>query len=126
MRQKENDLYPLITKDPVTNDPLIVTRLEGIRSGVVIEGHFSLGWVGRLTPEQLAFVGLLMKYRGNLQKLASGLGMAYNTARSRMDDIVAALEGSPAESEPESSPDILDQLATGAIGFEDALRLLRP
>src|SRR5215831_2046094 len=85
-------LNPLITRDPVTGGELIVTRLESPQSGLVIEGAFSLGWVGRLTPEQLEFVGQLVRNRGNVQKVAADLDIAYNTARNRLDDIVAALE----------------------------------
>ena len=82
-------MYPLLTRDPASGGELIVTRLECPQSGVVIEGSFSLGWVGRLTPEQFEFVGQLVRYRGNVQKLAAELGIAYNTARSRLDDIVS-------------------------------------
>ncbi len=57
-------LNPLITRDPVTGGELIVTRLEAPQSGLVIEGAFSLGWIGRLTPEQLEFVGHLVRSRG--------------------------------------------------------------
>ena len=45
---------------------------------------------GRLSREQLDFVELLVKYRGNIQKLAAELDIAYNTARSRMDDMNAS------------------------------------
>ncbi len=117
-------MHPLITKDPVTGGELIVTRLEGPESGIVIEGKFSLGWIGRLTPEQLAFAGLLVKHRGNLQKLAAELNVAYNTARNRMDDIVEALEGPPAQENRADHTEILDLLAAGAISFEEAMRLL--
>src|ERR671923_2265216 len=86
-------LHPLPTRDPVSGGELIVTRLECPASGIVIEGQFSLGWIGALTPEQLAFVGQLVRHRGNVQKLASELNVAYNTARSRLDAIVAALGG---------------------------------
>lgn len=91
----------------------------------MIEGSFSLGWVGRLTPEQFEFVGQLVRYRGNVQKLAAELGIAYNTARSRLDDIVAALGGPP---EPQSRPDrlgILERFQAGEIPFDEALRSLR-
>src|SRR5207302_10676275 len=88
-------MYPLITRDPVSGAELIVTRLECPESGVVIEGRFSLGWIGRLSREQLDFVELLVKYRGNIQKLAAELDIAYNTARSRLDEIVIALGGPP-------------------------------
>ncbi|QBD83410.1 DUF2089 domain-containing protein [Ktedonosporobacter rubrisoli] len=118
-------MNPLITKDPVNGDELLVTRLEGRRSGIVIEGKFSLGWMGRLTPQQLTFVGLLVKHRGNVQRLATELHVAYNTARNHLDEIVAALEY-PSEDEDGSSPvNVLEQLSQGAISFEEALDLLR-
>jgi hypothetical protein len=117
-------LYPLITRDPVTGGELIVTRLEGKESGIVIEGRFSLDWMGRLTPQQLAFVGLLVKHRGNIQKLAAELNVAYNTARNHLDEIVAALEGSPEYEETPHHLGVLDQLSEGSISFEDALNML--
>lgn len=106
-----------------------MTRLECPESGVVLEGHFSLGWIARLTPEQLEFVGLLLRNRGNVQKLASDMGVAYNTARSRLDDIVAAL-GGPSDGEARASARatrlaILDRLAAGEIEFDEAMRLLQ-
>src|SRR5579875_2377843 len=95
---RSSGLNPLITHDPVSGGELIVTRLESPDSGIVILGRFSLGWMGRLTPEQLEFVGLLVRNRGNVQRLAAEIGVAYNTARSRLDDIVASL-GVPLEQE---------------------------
>src|SRR6266567_3935405 len=95
MSRRSISMHPLITRDPVSGNELIVTRLESPQSGIVIEGQFSLGWIGRLTREQLDFVELLVKNRGNIQKLAQELDMAYNTARSRLDEIVMALGGAP-------------------------------
>jgi hypothetical protein len=122
-------LHPLITRDPISGGELIATRLECPESGVVIEGAFSLGWLGRLTPEQLEFVGLLLRNRGNVQKLAAELGVAYNTARNRLDEIVAALEApsiAPRRDDPRAARlAMLDRLAAGAIDVEEALRLLR-
>jgi hypothetical protein len=123
-RRKKAVIHPLITQDPATGGELLVTRLMGLKSGVVIEGLFSLGWIGRLTPDQLEFVGLLVRHRGNLQKLAAEMQIAYNTARNRMDEIVAALEGSPPPPTRADRLEILDRLASGAIGFEEASRLL--
>lgn len=118
-------MYPIITRDPVSGNELIVTRLECPQSGVVIEGQFSLGWIGRLTREQLDFVELLVKNRGNIQKLAADMDMAYNTARSRLDEIVTALGGTP---ESDGRPDrriVLDRLASKEISVEEAMRLLK-
>jgi hypothetical protein len=118
-------MHPLITRDPVSGGELIVTRLECPDSGIVIEGQFSLGWIGRLTREQLEFVEMLVKYRGNIQKLAAELDVAYNTARSRLDEIVTALGGSPENDGRADRRAILDRLAAKEISVEDAMRLMK-
>jgi hypothetical protein len=114
---------PLPTRDPFTGDELIVTRLECPATGTAIEGQFSLGWLGKLTVEQIEFVGLLLRHRNNLQRVAQLLGVAYNTARSRLDDIVTAIDGEP---QPGSSRiRILDRLAAGEISTQEASDQLR-
>ena len=118
-------IHPLITRDPLTGAELIVTRLECPESGIVIEGKFSLGWMARLTPEQLAFVGQLVKHRGNIQKLSGELNVAYNTARNHLDDIVAALESpQPAPKPHPNRLKILSMLSADEITFESAMKLL--
>jgi hypothetical protein len=118
-------VYPLLTRDPITGGELIVTRLESPDSGIVIEGRFSLGWIGRLSPEQLTFVELLVKNRGNIQRLAAELDIAYNTARARLDEIVALLGGAPEQEPRLNRRQILDRLAAREISVEEALRLLK-
>ena len=111
----------------------MVTRLESA-TGVAIEGRFTLGWMGRLTPEQLNLVGVLLARRNNLQQLAIDLGVAYNTIRARFDDIVDAVEAATPSppSQPLSDPspsraanDILGALARGEIDVDEAQALLR-
>ena len=118
-------MYPLLTRDPITGGELIVTRLESPESGIVIEGRFSLGWIGRLSPDQLAFVELLVKNRGNIQRLAAELDIAYNTARARLNEIVALLGGTPEQEPRVDRRQILDRLAAREISVEEALRLLK-
>lgn len=120
-------LHPLLTRDPVSGDELIVTRLECPTSDIMIEGAFSLGWIGKLSQEQLAFVGLLIRNRGNVQKLAVALNVSYNTARNRLDDIVAALgEDVPSDDRPaDSRLDTLSRLSVGELTFDEAMALLK-
>lgn len=118
-------MHPIITRDPVSGNELIVTRLECPQSGVTIEGQFSLGWIGRLSREQLDFVELLVKNRGNIQKLAADLEIAYNTARSRLDEIVTALGGPPENEGRADRRGVLDRLASKEISVEEAMRLLK-
>jgi hypothetical protein len=125
---------PLPLRDPFGRGPLVVTRLESPATGVAIEGRFTLGWLGRLTREQLDFVGVLLARRNNLQQLATDLGLSYNTVRARFDDIVEALEDPghatprPSGPEPGKRPDrveVLRRLASGEITADDAEAALR-
>lgn len=128
----------LLTRDPASGGELVVTRLWCPTSGVTIDGEFSLGWIGTLSPEQLDFVGLLLRSRNNLQRLAAELGVSYSTARSRLDEIVAALGGQvggaedaeatevrAAGGEPAARSDTLEALAAGRISHAEAVRRLR-
>lgn len=118
-------MHRLITRDPVSGGELIVTRLESPESGIVIEGRFSLGWIARLRPDQFEFVEMLVKHRGNVQRLAAELDIAYNTARSRLDEIVTALGGSPENDGRGDRRAILDRLASKEISVEEAMRLMK-
>lgn len=124
--------YPLITRDPFTGGELVATRLENPETGFSLEGQFSFGWIARLSPDQLEFVGALVRNRGNVQKLAVELGVAYNTARARLDDIVGALGGAPDTDGPPPPPaprgpsrvEILQRLQNGEIDFQTAMHLI--
>ena len=122
MRADER-LQPLPTRDPFApgdGRALVVTRLESPDTGVTIEGHFSLGWLGRLTPEQLDFVGLLLARRNNLQRLANDLDIAYNTARNRFEEIVVALGGT----RPPTRAEVLRKVEAGELTPEEGADLL--
>lgn len=118
---------PFPTRDPFGRGPLLVTALESPTTGVRIDGRFTLGWVGHLTGEQLDFVGLLLARRNNLQQLADDLGVAYNTARARLDEIVAAVSAAlPATTgTARRRPDpgvraLLERLAAGELTVDEA------
>ncbi len=125
---KDGSRLPLPTRDPFGGGELVVTRLESQVTGVSIEGRFSLGWLGRLTPDQIDLVGLLLARRNNLQRLASDLGISYNTARNRFEEIVVAI-GAAAEAEtfsnsPARRTEILRRVEVGELSPEEAAPLL--
>lgn len=118
-------MNPLLTNCPVCSHPLHVERLGCDHCETHIEGQFTLGWIGRLTREQLEFVELLVKNRGNINGVASDLKVAYNTARSRLDDVVTALGyGVPLEERTDRRA-VLDRLAAKDISVEEAMKLLK-
>jgi hypothetical protein len=127
-------MYPILTSCPVCSGELTATRLQCVTCGTALEGQFALGRLGRLTRDQLRFVELLVKNRGNINQVAADLSVSYTTARTRMDEIVAALgyptdepERRAASSGPSSAErrDVLKRLETGEITAEEALRLLK-
>jgi hypothetical protein len=56
-----------------------------------------------------------VKKRGNVQKLAAELGVAYNTARARLDAIVTVLGGTPETNGLVDRRLVLDRLASKEI-----------
>jgi hypothetical protein len=119
-------MYPLLTTCPVCGGTLHVERLGCDECHSAIEGRFTFGWLGRLSREQLEFVEMLVKNRGNINGVAGELKIAYNTARSRLDDIVAALGyAPPPDDQRHDRRAVLDRLAAKEISVEDAMKLLR-
>lgn len=123
-RNHRQGALPLPTRDPLTGGGIVVTRIECIDTGVTIEGRFSLGWLGRLTEDQLEFVGLLLKNRNNLQRLAAEVGIAYNTARNRFDEVVAALGGPATPRTDSQRSEVLSRLAAKEITVDEAAQLI--
>lgn len=119
-------MNPLLTSCPVCASELTVTRLHCAACDTTIEGQFGLGSLGRLSKEQLRFVELLVKNRGNINQVAGDLGVSYTTARSRMDEIVIAIGYTPpGEGSTNERRDVLRRLESGEISAEEALRLLK-
>lgn len=103
-----------------------MTRIEAPDTGIVIEGRFSLGWIGRLSREQLDFVGLLLERRNNLQRLANDLGLAYNTVRARFEEVLQAIGGvADDDGIAGARRQILERLAAGDIDVDSAQAQLR-
>lgn len=118
--------YPLLTRCPVCDGTLAATRLECDHCRGTIENHFDLGGLARLKRDHMEFVELLVKNRGNINGVANDLSVSYTTARSRMDDIVAALGYNTAPASPPAERlDVLARLERGDLTAEAALDLLK-
>jgi len=49
-------------------------------------------WVGRLEPEDLAFIKRFVMASGSLKAVAKAYGVSYPTIRSRLDRLISKLE----------------------------------
>jgi hypothetical protein len=121
-------MYPAPTQCPVCHDELHIARMVCPNCGTALEGHFALGRLAALTPEQADFVELFLRCEGKLNRVQEELGLSYPTVRSRLEEVIRALgyevrqEREDAESRRQ---EVLQRLARREITAEEALRLLQ-
>lgn len=118
---------PMPTTCPVTGRPLEVTRLENPESGIVIEGRFAPNEFALLPEDQLEFMRLFVKVRGNLKEVERMLGVSYPTVRLRFESVLRTL-GYETESElpvGNGRSDIVAALERGEISPEEAAAQLQ-
>ena len=117
----------VVARCPVCAEQLKVVRLECDACGTSLQGSFSLGRFHALAAEQLEFLEVFIRARGNFKDVERELGISYPTVRSRLDAMIRAL-GFPSQAEPdreaERRKEILRELAEGRIKPEDAANLL--
>ena len=91
---------PVVARCPICSQQLHVVRLECESCGTRMEGSFSLGRFHALAPEQLEFLEVFIRARGNFKDVERELGISYPTVRSRLDAVIRAL-GFPSQAEPD-------------------------
>ncbi len=117
--------HKMPTTCPVCGKPLVVTELECEECSTTIKGRFLLDELLRLNPQQLMFLKVFIKNRGNLSDVQKELGISYPTARNRLDDIVATLGYEVRSREKDETMEVLDKLERGELSAEEALELLK-
>ena len=120
-----------LSKCPVCEGELAVTRLHCDTCDTTIEGRFENSAFPGLTAEQIDFVKTFVCCEGriNRMELEQKWG-SYPTIRNRLREVIRAMGYEPGRDEsPEVSDDtrrtVLEQLDTGKISAEDAMRKLR-
>ncbi len=122
-------MNPVIGQCPICNNTLHVTRLNCRNCDTNIEGHFALGRLYQLTPEQLNFVETFLKCEGKINRVEQEIGLSYPAVRSRLTEVIKALgyEVGPPEPEvtEETRREVLADLSSGKLSAEEALEILR-
>ncbi len=116
---------PMPTSCPVTGEPLLVTRLESESGGVAIEGRFYPNEFALLPEEQLEFLRIFVKVRGNLKEVERVLGLSYPTVRGRFEKLLLTIGYEVAEDNSEERLQVLDQLDRGELSAEEAAKRLQ-
>jgi hypothetical protein len=117
--------YRIITQCPVCSAKLRAVKLKCSKCSTVIENDFEFSKFEYLSGEQLNFMEVFLKCRGNIKDVEKELGISYPTVRAKLDDVVTALGYTVVKKPTVASKDILDMLEKGEITPEQAINMMK-
>ena len=126
---------------PTDGGDLAVTELTCLDCGTVVRGQYAPCPFCRLAAEDLAFLLVFVRNRGNVKEMERELGVSYWTIRGRLNEVIASMglepggepegpdEPEQADALPESRTaarqEVLERLRRGEISAEEAAAELR-
>jgi hypothetical protein len=117
-------MIKILTKCPVCEGNLKAVKLKCDTCGTVIENNFDFPKLLQLSKEQLEFVTVFLKSRGNIKDVEKELGISYPTVRAKLDQVVEILSGDSVSKGRTSRDEILNKIENGEISPEEAVMLL--
>jgi hypothetical protein len=118
--------YKVLSKCPVCSSRLKITKLKCTQCVTIIENDFELSKLEYLSNDQLKFMEIFIKCRGNIKEVEKEMGISYPTVRAKLDEVVAALGYTVTRSKDmPASKDIIDMLEKGEITAEQAINMLK-
>ena len=125
--------YKAPGKCPVCGEKLSITKLGCPKCSTTIEGDLQPCEFCRLPEEDLEFIKVFIKCRGNIKDVEKELGISYPTVRGKLDSVIRGLgyEVSAKETLKENNDKvntrnvILDQLSKGEITPKEATEKLK-
>lgn len=130
---REVNMNSALSTCPVCGEPLTIVRLHCNNCDTTIEGRFTMGGLGNLTPDQIQFVEMFIRSEGKITRMQKLLNISYPTVRSRLEEIIRAMgyevgqedEDDDTAAREELRRQVLDDLSAGRITSQDAIRLLQ-
>ncbi|MFZ5884142.1 MAG: DUF2089 domain-containing protein [Chloroflexota bacterium] len=123
-------MHPAPSRCPVCQSELTVTRLQCASCDTSIEGRFTSGPFGHLSPEYVDFIVTFVRCEGKINRMEQELGLSYPTIRNRLHEVIRALGYEPGKEETveisvERRNAVLEELEAGRISADEAMRILR-
>lgn len=107
----------LFEKCPACGGQIVITECKCANCRLEMRGEFGLGPFNRLSDDQLTFVQVFLRTRGNLSEVEKVLGVSYPTIRNKLDEVNDTLnraDGAGAASVPSETTNALETAATPA------------
>ena len=115
--------YQVSGRCPVCGDQMHVTRLECDNCHSALEGQFQLGPFQNLTQEQLQFLEVFIRCRGQNKAVQALLDISYPTVNKKLDELIVALgyEADPIEERRREILEMLSQKKISAVQAQQQL-----
>ncbi len=125
--------YKAPGKCPVCGEKLSITRLSCPKCSTAIEGNYQPCEFCRLPEEDLDFVKVFIKCRGNIKDVEKELGISYPTVRGKLDGVIRGLgfevtskdNVKEKELKEAAKTEILEQLSKGEITAKEATEKIK-
>jgi hypothetical protein len=105
-------------------DSITIERVRLENKDIALEGSFELPPLATLTMEDQFFVIAFLRSHGSIKEMEQMFGISYPTVKSRLNRIARKLEFVEINP-PSSRNEVLAQLETGQITFDEALEKLK-
>lgn len=114
----------------ICDHEIVITNFSCPECNTRTEGEFTPCRFCRLSSDQLDFIEMFLKSRGNIKDMEKVLGISYPTIRNRLEEALqllglSTLGRSPAQVDKKEAVDILNALEKGEITPQEALKKIK-
>ncbi len=105
------------------NEDFIIERVKLKQKDITVEGTFELPPLSKLSNDDQIFIIAFLKTHGNIRDMEKLFGISYPSVKNRLNKISKQLQFVEVNP-PSERNEILDQLSSGDITVEEALKKL--
>ena len=121
----------VLEKCPTCGGELTISGLQCHACHTRIESQYSTCPFCRLSQQDLDFIEIFVKNRGNIKEMERELGISYPTVRNRLNSVIAELgyevrtESTVSDDVTERRNEILKQLNRGELSAAEAAERIK-
>jgi hypothetical protein len=105
-------------------EPILVERVKLVKTGISIDSEFELPPLAQITAEDQVFVMAFIQASGSIKEMEKVFGISYPTVKNRLKRIADQLPFTETAPPQSNKSEILEQLASGEITADEAIRNL--
>jgi hypothetical protein len=115
----------VIGECPICQHDLRVTSLQCGSCGTELKGKFLLSKFNYLSKEDLYFIEVFIKNRGNIKQIEKELGISYPTVKKNLDEVIVSLGYEVNEEDKIKKEEVFQKLEKGEITAIEAAKLIK-